>query len=116
MLADTPTESSVSLTFLLRFFGGVAEREREYDMVFIVSKAHHTLWDKVGFVMTLDIRTSAGEPFGLFDALLGTLFEVLVFSTFEVIRLSESNSGRKWVWGWGLPKENDLHAQPQGQD
>ena len=46
------------LNFLLRFCGGVAEREREYSMVFTLSNAHHTLWEKVSFVMILD--TSQG--------------------------------------------------------
>ena len=71
MLADTPTESSVFWTLLLRFCGGVAEREREYSMVFNVSNAHHTFLDKIGFVMILDtFRASLREPFTLFGVLL----------------------------------------------
>ena len=55
--------------------------------------------------MILDtFRASLGEAFGLFGVLLGTLFEVLFFTTFEGNRVSAANSGRKWVWGCGVPK------------
>ena len=63
-------------------------------MVFTVSNAHHTFWEKVGFVMILDtFRASAGEPFGLFGVLLGSLFEVLFFTTSGGKRVTASNSG-----------------------
>ena len=91
---DTPTELSVVWTLLPRFCGGVAEREREYSLVFTMSNAHHTVWDQIGFVMILDtFRTSVGEPFGLFGVLLVSLFEVLFFTTFEGNRVTATNSG-----------------------
>ena len=72
----------------------MAEREREYSTVFTMSNAHHTFWDKVGFVMSLDtFRASVGEPFGLFGVLLGTLFEVLFLTTFQGNRVTAGNSG-----------------------
>ena len=93
MLADTPTKSSVFLVFLLRFCGNVAERDRAYSMVFIVSNAHRTFWEKVGFVMILDtFRAPAGEPFGVFCALLGVLFQVLFLITFEGTRVTATDS------------------------
>ena len=80
----TPTESFFFLILFLRFCAGVSEREREYSIIFTVSNAHHTFWEKVGFVMILEtFRASVGEPFGLLGVLLGTLFEVLFFTTFE---------------------------------
>ena len=102
---DTLMESSVLGTLFLRFCLCVAEREWEYSKVFTVSNTHHTFWDKMCFVMILGtFRTSVGEPFGLFGVLLGSLFEVLFFTTFEGNRVSAANSGRKWVWGCGVPK------------
>ena len=93
MLADTPTKSFVFLTFLLRFCGGVAERKRLNSMVFTVSNAHGIFGEKVGFVLILDtFRAPAGEPFGVFCALLGALFEVLFFTTFEGTRVTAGNS------------------------
>ena len=93
MLADTPTKSSVFITFLLRFCGNVAERKRLDSIVCIVSNAHRTFWENVGFVMILDtFRAPAGEPFGVFCALLGALFEVLFLTTFEGNRVTASNS------------------------
>ena len=75
------------------FCGNVAERERLDSMVFIVSNAHRTFWEKVGFVMILDtFRAPAGEPFGVFCALLGALFEVLFLTTFEGTRVTAGNS------------------------
>ena len=63
-------------------------------MVFHVSNAHHTFGEKVGFVMILDsFRASAGEPFSSFGVLLGRLFEVLLFTTFEGNRVTASSSG-----------------------
>ena len=60
----------------------MAEREREYTIFIVVPNAHHTFWEKVGFVMILNtFRASAGEPLGLFGVLLGTHFKVLVFTT-----------------------------------
>ena len=89
---DTLTESYVFWTFLLRFCAGAAEREREYSIVFTVSNAHHTFWEKVGSVMVFDtFRASAGRPFGFFGVLLGSLFEVLFFTTFEGNRVTMSN-------------------------
>ena len=94
MLADTPTESSVFWTLFRRFCGGLADREMDYSIVFTVSNAHHTVWDKIGFVMILDtFRASVGEPFGLFGVLWGTLFEVFFFTTFEGNRVTASSSG-----------------------
>ena len=96
MLADTPTESFVFWTLFLRFCGGLAERDMEFSMCFTMSNAHHTFGDKIGFVMILDtFRASVGEPFGLFGVLLGTLFEVLFFTTFEGNRVT----ARAGVWG-----------------
>ena len=93
VLADTPTESSVFWTSLLRFCAGVAEREREYCMVFSVSNAHHTFWEKVGFVMSVDtFRAPVWEPLKMFCVLLGSLFEVLFFTTFEGNRVTAGNS------------------------
>ena len=67
MLADTLTESYVFWTFLLRFCAGVAEREREYSMVFTVSNAHDTFGEKVGFVMILDtFRAPVGSLLAYF--------------------------------------------------
>ena len=66
----------------------------EFSIVFIVSNAHHTFGDKIGFVMILDtFRASVGEPFGLFGVIWGTLFEVLFFTTFEGNRVTASSSG-----------------------
>ena len=94
MLADTPTESSAFGTLFLKFCGGLADREMEYSKVCTVSNTHHTFWDKIGFVMILDtFRASVGKSFGLFCVLLGTLFEVLFFTTFEGNRVTASNSG-----------------------
>ena len=68
-------------------------------MVFSVSNEHHTFWEKVGFVMILDtFRASAGEPFSLFGVLLGTLFEVLFFNTFEGNRVTAGELAAG-VWG-----------------
>ena len=93
MLADTPTKSYVFLTLLLRFCGGVTERKRLNSMVFTMSNAHGTFGDKVGFVLILDtFRAPAGEPFGVFCALLGALFEVLFLTTFEGTRVTAGNS------------------------
>ena len=90
---DTPTERSVFGTLFLRFCGGVAEREREYSMVFTMSNEHRTFWEKVGFVMILDtFRAPVGEPFGMFCVLLASLFEVLFFTTFEGNRVTVTNS------------------------
>ena len=48
----------------------------EFSMVFIMSNAHHTFGDKIGFVMILDtFRASVGEPFGSFGVLLGTFLK-----------------------------------------
>ena len=94
VLADTPTKSIVFLTFLLRFCGGVAERKRLNSMVFTMSNAHDIFAEKVGFVLILDtFRAPAGEPFSVFCALLGVLFEVLFLITFEGNRVTASNSG-----------------------
>ena len=94
VLADEPTKSSVFLTFRLRFCGGVAERQRMNSMVLIVSNAHGIFGEKVGFVLILDtFRAPAGEPFGVFCALLGVLFEVLFLITFEGTRVTATNSG-----------------------
>ena len=91
---DTPTECSVFGTLFLRFCRCVAEREWKYSVFFMVSNAHHTFWDKIGFVTILDtFRASVGEPFSLFDVLLGTLFEVLFFTTFEGNRVTAGSSG-----------------------
>ena len=63
-------------------------------LVCSVSNAHHTFGDKIGFVMILDtFRASVGEPFGLFGVLLGTLFDVPFFTTFEGTRVTASSSG-----------------------
>ena len=92
---DTPTESSVFGTSFLRFCRCVAEREWEYSIGFTASNAHHTFWDKMCFVMILATsRASVGEPFRWFCLLLGTLFEVLSLTAFEVNRQSVSNSGK----------------------
>ena len=84
----------------------MAERELEYSEIFTVSNAHHTFSQKVGFVMILDtFRAPVGKPFRLFYVLLGCLFEVLFFTTFEGNRVTASNSGRQrekvgvGVWG-----------------
>ena len=99
MLADTPTKSFVFLTFLLRFCGGVAKRKQLNSMVFTVSNAHGIFWEKVGFVLILDtFRAPAGEPFGVFLALLGVLFQVLFLITFEGTRVTATDS-RSRVWG-----------------
>ena len=93
VLADTPTKSFVFLTFLLRFCGGVAKRKQLNSIVFTVSNAHGIFGEKVGFVLILDtFRAPAGEPFGVFCALLGVLFEVLFLITFEGTRVTASNS------------------------
>ena len=42
-------------------------------------------------------RASAGEPFGLFGVLLGSLFEVLFFTTFEGNRQTVTNSEQQRV-------------------
>ena len=98
VLADTPTESCVCLTVLLRFSNGVAEREREYSMVFTVSNAHRTFGEKVGFVMISDtFRAPVGEPFGMFCVLLASLFEGWFFTTFEGNRVTAGNSGSRGV-------------------
>ena len=84
VLADTPTKSYVFLTLLLRFCGGVTERKRLNSIVLIVSNAHGIFGVKIGFVLILDtFRAPAGEPFGVFCALWGVLFEVLFLITFE---------------------------------
>ena len=68
-------------------------------MVFIVLSAHHTFWEKIGFVMILvTFRASAGKPFGLSGVLLGTLFEVLFFTTFEGNRVT-AGAAAIGVWG-----------------
>ena len=68
-------------------------------MVFIVSNAHRTFWEKVGFVMILDtFRAPAGKPFNVFCALLGALFEVLFLTTFEGTRVTAGKSKSR-VWG-----------------
>ena len=93
VLADTPTKSFVFLTFLLRFCGSVTERKRLNSIVFTVSNAHGIFAEKFGFVLILDtFRAPAGEPFGVFCALLGVLFEVLFLTTFEGTRVTASNS------------------------
>ena len=93
VLADTVTKSCVFLTFLLRFCGGVAERKQLNSMVFTVSNAHGIFGGKVGFVLILDtFRAPAGEPFGVFCALLGVLFEVLFLITLKGTRVTASNS------------------------
>ena len=90
---DTLTESSVLGSFVLKFCRCVAERELECSMVFTLSNAHHTFWDKVCFVMIfVYFRASVGEPFGLFCVLLGALFEVLFLTTFEGTRVTAGNS------------------------
>ena len=78
----------------------------EFSMCFTVSNAHHTFGDKIGFVMILDtFWASVGEPFGLFGVLLGTLLEVLFFTTFEGNRVTAGISeyqrvtARAGVWG-----------------
>ena len=117
---DAPTERSVFGTLFLRFCGGVAERKREYSLVFIVSNAHHTFWEKVGSVMILDtFRAPVGQPFDLFYVLLGSVFEVVLFTTLEGNRVTASISdkqrqtARAGVWG---PKNNYLHDQPQDKE
>ena len=91
VLADEPTKSFVFLTFLVRFCDGVAKRKRLNSMVFTVSNAHGIFAEKVGFVLILDtFRAPAGEPFGVFCALLGALFEVLFLTTFEGNRVTAS--------------------------
>ena len=93
VLADTPTKSCVFLIFLLRFCGGVAERKRLNSIVFTMSNAHGIFWKKIGFVLILDtFRAPAGEPFGVFCALLGVLFEVLFLTTFEGTRVTATDS------------------------
>ena len=92
-LADTPTKSFVFLTFLLRFRGGVAKRKQLNSIVFTVSNAHGIFAEKVGFVLILDtFRAPAGEPFGVFCAVLGALFEVLFLPTFEGNRVTAGSS------------------------
>ena len=99
MLADTPTKSFVFLTVFVRFCGGVAKRKRLNSMVFTVSNAHGIFGEKVGFVLILDtFRAPAGEPFGVFCALLGVLFQVLFLITFEGTRVTATDS-RSRVWG-----------------
>ena len=93
VLADEPTKSSVFLTFLVRFCDGVAKGKRLNSMVFIVLNAHRTFWEKLSFVMILaTFRAPAAEPFGVFCALLGALFEVLFLTTFEGTRVTAGNS------------------------
>ena len=94
VLADEPTKSSVFLTFLVRFCGGVAKRKRLNSIVFIVSNAHGIFAEKVGFVLILDtFRAPAGKPFDVFFcAFLGALFEVLFLTTFEGTRVTAGNS------------------------
>ena len=91
---NTPTERSVSGTLFLRFSRCVAEREWEYSMCFTVSNTHHTFWDTMCFVMILVVfRASVGVPVGPFYVFLGTLFEVLFFTTFQGLRDTTSNHG-----------------------
>ena len=93
-LADTPTKSFVFLTVFGRFCGGVAKRKRLNSMVFTVSNAHGIFAEKVGFVLILDtFRAPAGEPFGVFCAILGVLFEVLFLTTSEGTRVTATDSG-----------------------
>ena len=93
MLADEPTESSVFLTCLVRFCGGVAKRKRLNSILFTLSNAHGIFAEKVGFVLILDaFRAPAGQLFGVFCALLGVLFEVLFLITFEGTRVTAGNS------------------------
>ena len=93
VLADTPTKSSVFLTVLVRFCGGVAKRKRLNSMVSIVSNAHRIFAEKIGFVLILDtFRAPAGEPFGVFCSVSGALFEVLFLTTFEGNRVTAGNS------------------------
>ena len=94
VLGETSTESFVFSIFLLRFRGGLPERELEYSAVFIVSNTHNIFWAKVGCVMIIDtFRASAVEPFVLFGVLLGRLLEVLFFTTFEGNRVTAGSSG-----------------------
>ena len=44
----------LSVFFILRLCVGVAKRERDYSIVFMVSNTHETFREKVGFVMILD--------------------------------------------------------------
>ena len=57
---------------------------------FLLRQTHITHFS---FVMILDtFRTSLGEPFGLFGVLLGSLFEVLFFTSSEGNRVTAGNS------------------------
>ena len=112
----------------------MAEREWEYSMCFTVSNTHHTFWDKMCFVMSLaSFQASIGEPFRPFCVLLGVLFDVLFFTTFQGNRVTASNSGSGGVGslkqlppcpasGQGPtqnrpPRPRDPRdAQPQGKD
>ena len=94
VVADSPTESCVFWISFLRFCGDVAERGWEYSMLLIVSTAHHTFLDEVGFDMIVNtFRVSVGEAFVSFGVFLGTLFEVLSLSTYEVNRHTTGESG-----------------------
>ena len=52
---DTPTESFVLGTLLLRFFDIVAEREREYSVFFTMPNSHLTFVGKIGVVIFFKI-------------------------------------------------------------
>ena len=47
---------------------------------------------------------SDGEPFGFFDILLGSIFEVFLFTTFEGNRQSAINSDNQRERGCGVPR------------
>ena len=75
-------------------------------MCFTVSNTHHTFGDKMCFVMILaSFRASIGEPFRPFCVLLGVLFDVLFFTTFQGNRVTASNSGRTESGGVGSLKQ-----------
>ena len=84
----------------------MAKQEWGYSVVFTASNTHHTFWDKLRFVMILvTFRASVGKPFCLFCVLLGSLFEVLFFSTFEVNRQAAANTERVGSGGVGSLKQ-----------
>ena len=61
-----------------------------------MSNTHLTFWDKMCFSMIFaSFRASVWEPSCLFYVFLGTLFEVLFFTTFEGNRVTAGNSGKQ---------------------
>ena len=91
---DTLTELCIFGTLFLRFSRCVAKREWEYSMVFTVSNAHHTFWDKVCFDMIpATFWASVGGPFSRFCLLVGALCAMWFFTSFEGTRVTVSISG-----------------------